>query len=407
MPLRSSLAVVVLFAGLAQARAADKIDFEKQIKPILEKSCLKCHGEKKAEASLRLDTRELALKGGDLGPSLAPKDAEDSELYIRITLPADDFSRMPNEGDPLTKAETDLIRDWINQGAEWPESVVLKIPGALPEQKLPEIAKLPLTKEEQQTMAEIRKLGGQVMELAQNDNRLSVAYHLADGKVTDAHLAPLKGIQKRLYELNLRGTEITDAGLVHLKEMPQLTRLHLEKTKITDDGLEHLKGLPSLEYLNVYDTAVTDAGLARVKDLKNLQKVYIWQSKATIAGVADLKKARPELEIIPDLVVEQARAEKERAEAMKRAEEAKRVAQEEQQKAEAAQKQAAELAQQLAAARKQAEEAQKNAEAAKKRAEELHKQSEQAKKNAEEAQKKAAEAKKAADEAAKQVQAKT
>lgn len=416
MPLRSSLAVValILLAGRTEARAADKIDFAKQIKPILEKTCLKCHGESKAEGSLRLHKKDLLLKGGDLGPSITPGDPEFSELYIRITADADDPTRMPAEGEPLTKAQADLIRDWIKQGAAWPDELVLTAPGALPKQELPEIAKLPLTKEEQQAMAEIRKLGGQVMELAQNDNRLAVAYHLADGKITDEHLAPLKGIHKRLYELNLRGTDVTDAGLAHLKDMPQLTRLHLEKTKITDKGLEHLQGLPGLEYLNVYGTEVTDGCVARLKDLKNLKKVYIWESKVTIAGVGELKKVLPKVEIIPDLVAEQTRLAKAREEAMKQAEEAQQLARQEQEKAEAAQKQAQELVKQLQEAQKQAtdaqkriEEAQKQLQDAQKRAADLQKQSEQAKKSAEEAVKRAAEAKKSADEALKKVQEKT
>jgi hypothetical protein len=171
---------------------------------------------------------------------------------------------------------------------------------------------------ENKAIAEIRKLGGSVMELAQNDNRLVVAYHLTDGKVTDKHLAPLKDL-KSIVELNLRGTEISDDGLKQISGLATLERLHLEKTKIGDKGLAHLKGLSNLEYLNVFGTQVTDVGVDSILPaLKKLKKLYIWQSKVTIDGVRKLKKAAPMLSVVPDLVTE---AEKE---ARRKAEEERR-----------------------------------------------------------------------------------
>ena len=150
---------------------------------------------------------------------------------------------------------------------------------------------------EKAAMAEVRKSGGQVMELAQNDARLDVAFHLADGKIEDAQLAPLKNLPK-LAQLNVRGKDITDAGLVNIKDAKGLVRLHLEKTKVTDAGLEQLKGLENLEYLNLYGTAVTDAGLKQLEGLKKLKRLYLWQTPVTDAGVAALKAALPEIQII-------------------------------------------------------------------------------------------------------------
>ena len=153
------------------------------------------------------------------------------------------------------------------------------------------------TDAEKAAIAQIKKSGGQVMELAQNDARLDVAFHLADGKITDAELAPLEGLPT-VAQLNLRGREITNAGLVYLKNLKGLMRLHLEKTKVTDDGLQQLSGLENLEYLNLYGTEVTDAGLKHLEGLKKLRKLYLWQTKVTDAGVAALKGAVPEIQII-------------------------------------------------------------------------------------------------------------
>ncbi len=154
-----------------------------------------------------------------------------------------------------------------------------------------------LTEAETTAIAAIRKSGGQVMELAQNDSHLDVAFHLADGKITDDQLAPLASLPQ-VAQLNLRGREITNAGLAHLKNLKGLVRLHLEKTKITDDGLSQLAGLENLEYLNLYGTEVTDAGLKQLEGLKKLKKLYLWQTKVTDAGVSGIKTALPELQII-------------------------------------------------------------------------------------------------------------
>ena len=92
----------------------------------------------------------------------------------------------------------------------------------------------------EQAKSKIRAAGGSVLELAQNDDRLEVAFHLSDQKITDETLKTLAGLTK-VTALNLRGTDVTSAGLAQLKGLKGLTHLHLEKTKVNDEGLKHLK----------------------------------------------------------------------------------------------------------------------------------------------------------------------
>jgi hypothetical protein len=151
---------------------------------------------------------------------------------------------------------------------------------------------------EQKALAKIQQLGGLALELAQNDPHLEVSYQQRDGKFSEECLVPLKDLKGSLVHLNLRGQDVTDAHLAHLKDLTSLTRLHLERTKITDKGLENLKGLVNLEYLNLYGTAITDPGLVHLEGMKKLKDIYLWQTKVTDAGVAKLKKALPKLEIV-------------------------------------------------------------------------------------------------------------
>ncbi|MDA1159863.1 MAG: hypothetical protein O2983_09655, partial [Planctomycetota bacterium] len=161
--------------------------------------------------------------------------------------------------------------------------------------------KIELTEADKAALAKLRELGAMTLQVAQNDNRVEVAYHLSDGKIGNDHVAPLKGL-KCIYSLNLRGTEVDDKGVAQLADTTGLVKLHLEKTKVTDEALKHLTKLENLEYLNVYGTEVTNAGLDTIVPMKNLKKIYIWQTKVDIDGVAKLKAARPDLQIIPDLV---------------------------------------------------------------------------------------------------------
>jgi hypothetical protein len=150
---------------------------------------------------------------------------------------------------------------------------------------------------ETDAIASIQEKGGLVLEVAQNDPSLDVAFHLASKPAEDGDLAPLEQLTN-VVNLNLRKAAITDAGMAHLKGLKTLQRLHLEKTAITDAGLEHLQDLTSLVYLNLYETAVSDAGLQHLKGLSKLRKLFVWKTKVTQAGVDGLRKSLPELEVV-------------------------------------------------------------------------------------------------------------
>jgi len=299
--------IVLIVAGLTgfgtwEARPENKVDFARDIQPILQKSCVECHGPEKPKAKLRLDSREAALKGGKDGVVIVPGKADESDLYRRITLPADNDDVMPNKGDLLTKAQTDLIRDWINQGAEWPEGIVFAIVAKKTEEPAaaaPTIPKLPDYKPaaaELKAITTLESLGVAVRPIAANLGWREVNFRAQGGEAIDKALVPLRGVLG-LVALDLGGTKIKDADLANIKGLTNLNRLHLENTPVTDAGLAHLKGLVNLNYLNLYGTTVTDAGLEQLKGLTHLKNLYLWQTKTTEAGVANLKKALPDVDI--------------------------------------------------------------------------------------------------------------
>ena len=115
----------VLLGAFASETFASEVDedfFESKIRPVLAERCLGCHGANKQWASLRLDSREGMMRGGDSGPAISSSEPLDSELLRRIN--SDDPEvRMPPEdsGPALDTAQRDALRIWISGGAAWPK----------------------------------------------------------------------------------------------------------------------------------------------------------------------------------------------------------------------------------------------------------------------------------------------
>ena len=107
------------------ARAADsgaKVDFNYDIRPIISTKCFHCHGpdEKSRKAKLRLDLRGEALKDHEDGPTIVPGSASASALIARISSKdADEIMPPPKEDHALTAREIQLLKRWIDQGAEY------------------------------------------------------------------------------------------------------------------------------------------------------------------------------------------------------------------------------------------------------------------------------------------------
>lgn len=127
-----SFIFVLMSATLAMSADSEtEINFEIQILPILQNRCFSCHSTPKVDANgtitkpkgaVQLDSAK-GIEESLYGEVVIAGEPEDSLLYQRITLPEDDTSIMPplDAGEPLSKQEIDLIRKWIEQGADYGE----------------------------------------------------------------------------------------------------------------------------------------------------------------------------------------------------------------------------------------------------------------------------------------------
>src|SRR3954468_20264727 len=110
------LSVLALLFVPPVARAADPVDYRKDVKPVLQERCYACHGALAQKAKLRVDSGANLLKG----MAIVPGKPDNSELILRVSA-ENEAQRMPPEGHPLKPEQIAKLRAWIEQGAVVPK----------------------------------------------------------------------------------------------------------------------------------------------------------------------------------------------------------------------------------------------------------------------------------------------
>jgi formylglycine-generating enzyme required for sulfatase activity/mono/diheme cytochrome c family protein len=110
-----------------ELKPAMRVDFVQDVQPILEQNCVSCHREGHADGNLRLDHKEGAFAGGKSGKAIIPGRSSLSSLYTFTILPEDHDDLMPptKKDGPMPAEKCDILRFWIDQGAQWPEGITL------------------------------------------------------------------------------------------------------------------------------------------------------------------------------------------------------------------------------------------------------------------------------------------
>jgi mono/diheme cytochrome c family protein len=115
------LFVLLLFATATAVRAAEPVDYLREVKPIFQRHCYACHGALKQKSGLRLDTAAAIRKGSEAGAVIEAGKPDESRL-IELVSSADDDRMPPKEqGTPLSAEEIETLRRWIAQGATGPD----------------------------------------------------------------------------------------------------------------------------------------------------------------------------------------------------------------------------------------------------------------------------------------------
>ena len=298
-----------------------KMEFVKDIQPILERYCVECHGPRKKKGGLRLEPIDAAFPTGDEDFwTMLPGDGESSLLVQRMLLPRDDDEAMPPKGDAVPADEIQKVITWINAGAHGPglEHIKRAATKAVDERRLDPLGLLEPTEAEQAlidtAVAALRDRGVVVQAVAQRHYGLEVNLSLLRPAASDEHLDLLRGLEPVLVRLDLSRTAVTDEGFAQVAALPELRDLRLGGTQLGDAIAPVLKQSPKLTRLNLYGTKCSEALLPTLSNLESLERLHIWGSKISGDSAIAFATANPELRVtglppvvrepIPEVVVD-------------------------------------------------------------------------------------------------------
>lgn len=300
-------------APVEQKPREELLVFQDLIMPVMENRCMSCHNEYKTKGDLLLTSFAALSKGGKSGkPMLVAGKLDESELFRRIHLPADDDDHMPPPEKPaLTEDEISLIRWWITAGAD-PEMKVGQGPegvegAALLDRFLPglyasERLKLRQYLEVESLQKDLQRLGKKLDLTIEPDREapgyFAVSLTMPPSVINDETISALLPYAEVFSKISLPGALITDDGLYELSKMTNLQRLYLPKTCIKGPGLSYLEKLPDLKDLNISYTMLDDAGALRLLRLPQLERVFLFGTETGHNVVEALQKNMPDTEVL-------------------------------------------------------------------------------------------------------------
>ena len=248
------------------------------VMPILDNKCVKCHNQNKSKGDLILNSKESILKGGESGSILVSFDPESSHLYNYPNLPMEDKMHMPPEGNSqLTENEIELLRIWIDKGAEFEAYNSFSTFEKNEQEIVNSFIKVDLEKVDPPRKKDLEKLLDLNFRLERNsvsNNYLEAKFLGTDLK--SKHLSALSKVKKQLIKLDLSNTDLNDGLLQKLKSFTSLKYLKINNTSVTDNGLLSISS--SIESLNLNNTGVGFEGLNQLLQNNELKTVYLWNT---------------------------------------------------------------------------------------------------------------------------------
>jgi uncharacterized membrane protein len=299
----------VTAAGPVIENVADAKVYEAIVQPILSQKCYSCHNTEKRKGGLRLDDSTWIAKGGEHGAALKPGVPLQSEIFKRMMLSEEDEKHMPPKGKPqLSLHQAALLEWWIASGAPFNKQVKeLSVPANIK----PMLAALEASSGSDgqvdipasevsvaaaKDMHALESRDVKVMPVGASSNYLQLNFvNAAAFSDKDIHL--LLPLKQQIAWLKLGNTQITDASLKTIRQLPNLTRLHLEHTAVTDTGMQELAGNRTLRYLNLFGTRVTDHGLSALQQVSSLQRLYLYKTAISAKAILALKEHLPKLQV--------------------------------------------------------------------------------------------------------------
>ena len=209
----------------------------------------------------------------------------------RMLLPHDDDDAMPpEEKDPVSSEDIDLVRQWIEAGAYWPDEAELNSASS-------DTVKIG-DADTDLLIEQISRTGVKAEYNAWADESIRIDLGVVEPGQLNEAIQQLSRFRNKLTWLDCSELALSSDFFKQLEQCINLQRLHLNGTDITDKQLDTLSQLADLNYLNLYNTQISDAGLESLHASSSLRKIFLSQTQVTANGITELKKALRELEVV-------------------------------------------------------------------------------------------------------------
>ena len=274
--------------------------YENVVQPILNSNCKSCHNPRNKKGELDLSTLEGLKKGGENGVVFHANDAEKSELFSRLVLPAEDDDHMPpKEKRQPQKEEIELIKLWLDAGASFEGTLGEARPAAklldpfFEKLEVPFYPQTELAEVSADSIAVLKKMGFFVEPVHLGSAMLKVSC-LNFRDFQNADLSKLSLLGGNLAYLDLNDTQISGEILSQIAAFPNLTVLKLNGTLIEGKDLPPLQQSLNLKHLYLNGTLINPEDLVALESLPALEKVYAYDTP--LSGNPAVKKFRFSLE---------------------------------------------------------------------------------------------------------------
>lgn len=262
--------------------------YSEVIQPILNQNCKSCHNPRNKKGGLDLTTMKGLLEGGEDGLIFTSGDSEHSELFARLVLSKEDEKHMPPTGKRQpSKEEIALIEQWIKGGAKENQTLAeANISRKLIDQfilknEVPFYPKTALSPISADSLANLKEAGFFAEAVESGSGLLKVTCtNFQDFE--DKDWEKLVPYASRLAYLDLSGTNLSDALLEQISQLPNLTVLKLNSTTISGNSLGQLEEVTTLKLIYLNQTAVNLSQIQLLSSSKSLEKVFAFGTPASM-----------------------------------------------------------------------------------------------------------------------------
>lgn len=281
--------------------------FKDFVQPLLNEKCVACHNNDISRGGLNLSNIESIKKGGRSGAAFVSKNPSKSLIFKRISFSQNNEKFMPPTGTPFSYHEIQLVQWWIQEGANYADSLnefsitpeiqtlLLKQYG-LDTREKPWVEKVNLDPLPPSAVIALEKANFSMRTLSQNNPLLDLRYQ--GEKLSQQALTLMETYAPYITWLNLSNCKLTNSDLKTIAKLENLTRLNLQQNSIRTNDLAPLNTLSHLEVLNLHSTLVNQDVFEILKSIPSLKKVFLWNTKVSLNAVLKNKPAFPSTELI-------------------------------------------------------------------------------------------------------------